>query len=117
LKTYFSFDELYEVVKGPDFPTGCTIYDKAEVLSYFATGKGRIIQRAKADIVEEKGERYSIVITEIPYMVTISSVVEKIAELVNDKKIKGISEIRDESSKGGVRIVVEIRRDADHRRY
>lgn len=105
-------EEIAQTLKGPDFPTGCTIYDHSEILRYFATGRGRIIQRATAKIVEEKGGKFSIVITEIPYMLTISNLVEKIALLVTNKKIKEIADIRDESAKGKIRIVVELKRDS-----
>lgn len=105
-------EEIAQTLKGPDFPTGCTIYDHSEILRYYATGRGRIIQRATSKIVEEKGGKFSIVITEIPYMLTISSLVEKIALLVTNKKIKEIADIRDESAKGKIRIVVELKRDS-----
>ncbi len=107
-----SIEQLYKVIKGPDFPTGCTIYDKSEILRYFATGQGRIVQQAKADIKETKNGRYIIVITEIPYQVTKSSLVEKIGNLVNDKKIKDISNIKDVSSGEEVEIIIELKKEA-----
>ena len=106
-----SLEELAEVIKGPDFPTGCTIYDRSETLSYFATGRGKIIQQGKAKIEELKNGRYAIIISEIPFQVNKSSLVEKIAELVTNKKIKEISEIRDESSKKDLKIVVELKKE------
>lgn len=105
-------EQLYKVIKGPDFPTGCTIYDKTEILNYLSTGHGRIIQQAKADIKETKGGRFSIVVTEIPYQVTKSSLVEKIGFLVNEKKIKDISAIKDTSSGEDIEIIIELKKEA-----
>ena len=108
-----SLEELANVIKGPDFPTGCTIYDKSETLRYFATGRGQIIQRAEAKIEETKGGKFAIVITEIPYQVNKTTLIEKIADLVNNKKVREISEIRDESSRGKMKIVIELKRDSN----
>jgi len=105
-------NDIVKIIKGPDFPTGCTIYDQSETLRYFATGRGRIIQRAQAKIVEGKNGKFSIVISEIPYQVNKTTLIEKIASLVNDKKIREISDIRDESSRGKLKLVIELKRDA-----
>ncbi len=104
--------ELIEIIPGPDFPTGGTIYDQKEILNAYATGRGRILQRAKASIVEGKKGRYQIVITEIPYQVNKAHLIEKIADLVKDKRVEGIADIRDESNKEGIRVVVILKKDA-----
>lgn len=111
-KSDISPEELIEIIPGPDFPTGGTIYDRAEILNAYATGRGRIIQRAQASIVEGKNGRYQIVITEIPYQVNKAYMIEKIADLVREKKITGIADIRDESNKDGIRVVVALKKDA-----
>lgn len=111
-KSDISPEELIEIIPGPDFPTGGTIYDRAEILNAYATGRGRILQRAQASIVEEKNGRYQIVITEIPYQVNKAYMIEKIADLVREKKITGIADIRDESNKDGIRVVVALKKDA-----
>jgi DNA gyrase subunit A len=100
-----------EHVKGPDFPTGAVIYGRESIRTAFATGRGGVIIRGVAEI-EETGKRHRIVITEIPYAVNKAGLVEKIAMLVNEKKISGISDIRDESSRGSVRIVIDLKKDA-----
>ncbi len=110
-KTDLLAEDLYEFVKGPDFPTAGVIYDKQEVINTYATGKGRIITRAIASIEEAKGGRYHIIITQIPYQVNKARLVAKIADLVRNKKIKGIADLRDESNREGMRIVIEIKRD------
>lgn len=107
-----SVEELMEFVKGPDFPTGAQIYDISEITAAYATGRGKIIMRAKADIEETKGGRFQVVVTEIPYQVNKANLVIRIAELVKDKKLEGISDLRDESDRKGMRIVVELKRDA-----
>jgi DNA gyrase subunit A len=104
--------ELIEIVPGPDFPTGSTIYDQKEILNAYATGRGRILQRAKASIVEGKKGRYQIVVTEVPYQVNKAHMIEKIADLVKDKKVEGIADIRDESNKDGIRVVIILKKDA-----
>ncbi|MCD4756244.1 DNA gyrase subunit A [bacterium] len=104
--------ELIEIIPGPDFPTGGTIYDQKEILNAYATGRGRILQRAKASIVEGAKNRFHIIITEIPYQVNKAHMIEKIADLVKDKRIAGIADIRDESNKDGIRVVVILKRDA-----
>ncbi len=105
-------EELVKIIKGPDFPTGGVIYDQSETLRYFATGRGRIIQRAKASIEEEKGGRFSIVVTEIPFMVNKATMIEKIASLVQLKKIADISAIKDISNKNKLKVVIELKREA-----
>ncbi|MBQ3177980.1 MAG: DNA gyrase subunit A [Clostridia bacterium] len=102
--------ELMQFIKGPDFPTGAGIYGTAGILEAYSTGKGRIMVRAKAEVEEEK---HRIIITEIPYMVQKSDLVKAMADQVKDKKIEGVTDIRDESGKDGMRIVVECRRDAN----
>ena len=104
-------EKLMKYVKGPDFPTGGVIVGFSGIKEAYTTGRGRIVVRAKASIENYKG-RSRIVITEIPYQVNKSSLIEKIAELVQNKKIEDISDIRDESDKDGMRIVIELRRDA-----
>jgi DNA gyrase subunit A len=106
-----TLDDLMEHVKGPDFPTGAVIYGRESIRTAFATGRGGVVIRGVAEI-EESGKRHRIVITEIPYAVNKAGLVEKIAMLVNDKKINGISDIRDESSRGTVRIVIDLKKDA-----
>lgn len=106
-------DEVINVLSAPDFPTGGVILGTSGVKEAYRSGRGRLILRAKARIdVDSKG-RQSIVVTEIPYQVTKSKLVEKIAELVKDKKIEGISDLRDESDRTGIRIVIEVKRDAN----
>ena len=103
-------EELMEYIKGPDFPTGATIYGVNGIIEAYKTGRGRIIVRSKARIEEDHRR---IVITEIPYMVNKSTLCESIGNLVNEKRIEGITDIRDESGRGGMRIVIEYRRDAN----
>ena len=112
IENTLQFEEIVKILKGPDFPTGCTIYDQSEVLKYFATGKGRIVQRAKTKIEEAKNGKFAIVISEIPYQVNKTTLIEKIADLVNEKKTKDISDIRDLSRGEGIEIHVEIKKDA-----
>jgi DNA gyrase subunit A len=104
--------ELIEIIPGPDFPTGGTIYDQQEILNAYATGRGRILQRAKASIVEGKQGRYEIIITEIPFQVNKAHMIEKIADLVKEKKIQGIADITDTSNIEGMRVVILLKRDA-----
>jgi DNA gyrase subunit A len=104
-------DELMEYIPGPDFPTGAIINGRAGIIEAYRTGRGRIRIRAKADIeVNEKTKRETIIITEIPYQLNKARLIERIAELVKEKKLEGISELRDESDKDGMRIVIEIKR-------
>ncbi|UTW65855.1 DNA gyrase subunit A [bacterium SCSIO 12643] len=107
-----TFDELLTHVKAPDFPTGGIIYGYDGVRQAFETGKGRIVIRAKAEIEETSTGRERIVVTEIPFLVNKADMISKTAELVNDKKIEGISDIRDESDRSGMRIVYELKREA-----
>ena len=111
-KPQATLDDLLEHVKGPDFPTGGIVYGKESIRSAFATGRGGVVVRGVADIEETAKGRHRIIITEIPYAVNKAGLVEKIAELVQDKKVAGISDIRDESSRGSVRVVVDLKRDA-----
>ena len=104
--------ELMTAIKGPDFPTGAIVMGKAGIRAAYETGKGKIVVRAKAEIEEENG-RNRIVVTEIPYQVNKAKLIENIADLVKDKKITGISELRDESDREGMRIVIELKRDAN----
>lgn len=104
-------EELIELIPAPDFPTGGIIYGMQGVREGYRTGRGRVIMRARTHIEDmERGNRQAIVVDEIPYQVNKKNLIEKIAELVNDKRIEGISEIRDESDKDGMRLVIELRR-------
>lgn len=108
-----SIEELMEYITGPDFPTAAIINGRRGILDAYRTGRGKIYIRAQADIeTDEKTGRETIIVTEIPYQVNKARLIEKIAELVKDKRIEGISGLRDESDKDGMRIVVEIKRDA-----
>ena len=107
-----TIDELQEIITGPDFPTGGIIYDKNAIKQAYATGKGGIVMRAKTDIQEEKAGQFQIIVTEIPYAVNKANMLEKIATLVQEKKIDGIKGLRDESNKDGVRIVIELKKDS-----
>ncbi len=107
-----TIDELIEYVKAPDFPTGGTIYGYGGVKEAFHTGRGKIVVRGKAEIESAQSGKEIIIITEIPYQVNKANLVAKIAELVNEDKIDGISDIRDESDRKGLRIVVEVKKDA-----
>lgn len=104
--------ELMSIIKGPDFPTGATIMGKSGIRAAYETGRGRVVVRAKAEI-EEENNRHKIIVTEIPYQVNKAKLIENIADLVKDKKINGISDLRDESDREGMRIVVELKRDAN----
>ena len=107
-----SVEDLMEYVKGPDFPTGAQIYDISEITAAYATGKGKIIMRAKAEIEEAKSGKFQIIVTEIPYQVNKSTLIIRIAELVKTKKLEGIADLRDESDRKGLRILIELKRDA-----
>ncbi|REJ81514.1 MAG: DNA gyrase subunit A [Acidobacteria bacterium] len=102
--------ELMQVLPGPDFPTGGFIHGTTGIQAAYATGRGSIQVRAKVEFEELRGERTAIVVTEIPYMVNKAKLLEKIAELVKDKRIEGISDLRDESDRRGIRVVIELRR-------
>lgn len=106
-------DELMEHIKGPDFPTGGIIMGRAGIRAAYATGRGKITLRGRAEIEEEKNGRFRIVITEIPYMVNKARLIESIADFVKEKRIEGISDLRDESDRDGLRVVVELKRDAN----
>lgn len=105
-------EELMQYIKGPDFPTGGILYNIADIKTAYATGRGGMVLRARAEIVEKKGGKFAIIVTEIPYQVNKSTLVMKIADLVRDKKIVGISDIRDESNRHGIRVVIELKKDA-----
>ncbi|MBI5733365.1 MAG: DNA gyrase subunit A [Candidatus Kerfeldbacteria bacterium] len=103
--------DLMKFVKGPDFPTGGAIFNKEDIKLAYATGKGSIVMRAKAEIVEQKNG-FAIVVTELPYQVNKAEMIMHIAELVKDKKLEGIRDLRDESDKDGIRVVIELKKDA-----
>jgi DNA gyrase subunit A len=105
--------DIMEYIKGPDFPTGGMIMGKAGIRAAYATGRGKIILRAKAEIEEKKNGRFHIIVTEIPYMVNKARLLQSIAGLVKDKRIDGISDLRDESDRDGMRMVIELKRDAN----
>jgi DNA gyrase subunit A len=107
-----SSEGLMEHVKGPDFPTGGLILGQSGIRSAYTTGRGSILQRSRYTIEEGRGDRRSIVLTEIPYQVGKNGLVEKIAEAAKDKRIEGVSDIRDESNREGVRVVIDLKRDA-----
>ncbi|HEX3100007.1 MAG TPA: DNA gyrase subunit A [Patescibacteria group bacterium] len=107
-----SIDELTEIVTGPDFPTGGIIYDRAAIKNAYATGKGGIVMRGKTEIEETKTGASRILITEIPYQVNKATMLQRIADLVRDKKLEGIKDVRDESDKDGVRVVVDLKKEA-----
>ena len=109
----FPEDKLLKIIKAPDFPTGGIIYGYEGVRDAYKTGRGRIIVRAKATIETGRADRQAIVVTEIPYQVNKSTLIEKIAELVRDKKIEDIADIRDESDRDGLRVVIDLKRDAN----
>ena len=104
--------DLTKIVKGPDFPTGGVIFDDGSIAQAYGTGRGSITMRAVAEIQEDKKGREKIIITEVPYQTNKASLVEKIADLVKDKRVVGISDLRDESAKEEVRIVIELKKDA-----
>ena len=106
-----TIDELMEIIKGPDFPTGATILGRREIESAYRTGRGKLKVRAVTNIEPMKNGKSRIVVTELPYMVNKARLIEKIAELVRDKKISGITELRDESDRSGMRICIETRKD------
>jgi DNA gyrase subunit A len=106
-------DAIRGLISGPDFPTGAYIYGKAGIKDYIETGRGKIVMRARAAIEEnEKGNKSQIVVTELPYQVNKARLVEQIADLVREKKLEGISDLRDESDRDGMRVVIELKRDA-----
>lgn len=106
-------DDLMKFIKGPDFPTGASIYDSAEITAAYATGKGRVVMRAKADIDESSSGKMQIIVTELPYQVNKATLIGRIADLVREKKLGGIADLRDESDrKQMVRVVMDLKRDA-----
>ncbi len=111
-KPEIKIDDLMKIIKGPDFPTGALIYGVEGIDEAYRSGRGRIIVRARANIETGRSGKNFIVITEIPYMVNKANLIEKISALVEERKIEGITEVRDESDKDGLRVVVELRKDA-----
>lgn len=105
-------DDLMQFIKGPDFPTGGIIYKSPEIKEAYSTGKGKIVTRAKTEIVETKAGAFQIIVTEITYATNKATLITKIADLVKEGKLLGIKDLRDESSKDGVRIVIELKKDA-----
>ena len=101
-----------ELVPGPDFPTGGIILGQAGSRSAMMTGRGSVVMRGRCEIEDIRKDKQAVVVTEIPYQVNKAAMIEKMAELVRDKRIEGISDLRDESDRNGVRVVVEIKRDA-----
>ncbi|KKP65600.1 MAG: gyrase subunit A protein [Candidatus Roizmanbacteria bacterium GW2011_GWA2_35_19] len=111
-----TIEELMEIVKGPDFPTAGIIYGATEIKQAYMTGRGSLMVRAKITDEEMDKGRMAIIVKELPYQVNKSALVEKIAHLVNDKKIVGISDLRDESDRDGIRVVIELKRDASYKK-
>ncbi len=107
-----TLDELMELIPGPDFPTGASILGRAGIRAAYATGRGSIVMRAKVAVEELRKDREALIVSEIPYQVNKATLIERIAELVREKRIEGISDLRDESDRDGMRIVIELRRDA-----
>jgi DNA gyrase subunit A len=107
-----TIEDLMQFIKGPDFPTSGIIFDKKAIMAMYMNGRGGIVMRAKAEIVERKTGRFDIIVTEIPYQVNKSTLVSKMADLVREKKIVGISDIRDQSSREGIEIMIELKKDA-----
>ncbi len=106
-------EDLFKFIKGPDFPTGGAIYNQREIIETYSQGKGPIVMRGRAEVIEsEKSGRTQIIITEIPYQVIKSTLIEQFANLVHEDKIEGVKDIRDESDKDGMRIVIDLQRDA-----
>lgn len=105
-------DAIMDIIQGPDFPTGAIIYDREHIKRTYATGRGSIVMRARTNMEESKSGKQRIVVTEIPYQVNKATMVEKIADLVRDKKVVGITDIRDETNKKGIRVVIELKKDA-----
>ncbi|PWK69720.1 DNA gyrase subunit A [Aminobacter sp. AP02] len=105
--------DLMEIIPGPDFPTGGLILGRSGIYNAYSTGRGSVIMRGKVNIEQSRGDREAIVITEVPYQVNKATMIEKMAELVRDKRIEGISDIRDESDRQGYRVVIELKRDAN----
>ena len=107
-----TLDDLMQSIKGPDFPTGGIIMGRSGIRAAYATGRGRIVVRARAEIEEEKNSRFHIIVTELPYQVNKARLIENIASLVKEKRIEGITNVEDHSDREGMRIVISVRRDA-----
>ena len=107
-----TIEELIAIVPGPDFPTGGYIFGRAGIRSAYMSGRGSVLTRAKVEVEELRKEREALIVTEIPYQVNKATLIEKIAELVREKRVEGISDLRDESDRDGMRIVIELKRDA-----
>jgi len=107
-----TIDDLMQFIKGPDFPTAGIMYSIEDIKRTYTTGRGGIVTRGKTEIVERKNGKFDIIISEIPYMVNKANMISKMAELVRDKKIIGITDIRDESNKDGIRVVIELKKDS-----
>jgi DNA gyrase subunit A len=107
-----SIEEIMEYINGPDFPTGGIMYDFNAIKEGYRTGKGRVVTRAKTDIVEDKKGRYHIIVSEIPYQVNKARLLEKIAQMVRDKKIEGIKDLNDDSDRNGLQITIDLKKDA-----
>ncbi|MBI2444633.1 MAG: DNA gyrase subunit A [Candidatus Magasanikbacteria bacterium] len=105
-------EELAEIVRGPDFPTGGLVYGKRDLATAYATGRGGVVIRAKAEIQEGKTGAFQIIVTQVPYQINKADLLEKIATLVQEKKLEGIRDLRDESNKDGVRVVIELKKDS-----
>ena len=111
-KPELSVEELMEIIPGPDFPTGASIIGRSGIRSAYSTGRGSIIMRAKVHVETLRKDREALIVTEIPYQVNKATLIEKMAELVRDKRLEGISDLRDESDRDGIRVVIELKRDA-----
>ena len=111
-KPDITLEELLEHIPGPDFPTGASILGRAGIRAAYATGRGSIVMRAKVAVEELRKDREALIVNEIPYQVNKATLIERIAELVREKRVEGISDLRDESDRDGMRIVIEIKRDA-----
>ncbi|MBU1992139.1 DNA gyrase subunit A [Patescibacteria group bacterium] len=107
-----TIDDLLKIIKGPDFPTGGILYNREDIREAYTTGRGGMVTRAKAEIEERKNGKFAIIVTEIPYQVNKSTLISKMADLVRDKKVNGISDIRDESNREGIRVVIELKKDS-----
>lgn len=111
-KPQATIEDLMNIVKGPDFPTGGMIYNIEDIRTAYATGRGGIVMRGEADIIESKAGQYQIIISSVPFQVNKANLLEKIAQLVKDKKLEGIKDLRDESDRDGVRVVIDLKKEA-----
>ena len=107
-----TIEDLMAIIPGPDFPTGGYILGRAGIRAAYMSGRGSVLTRAKVEVEEIRKEREALIVTEIPYQINKATLIEKIAELVREKRVEGISDLRDESDRDGMRIVIEIKRDA-----